>query len=514
MSSDDVCTLPVGWRQLTVEQLVADGVIQKPLDGNHGGIHPKSADYVENGVPFIMASDLDGGRVDLAGCKFISKEQTSGLRKGFAKAGDVLLSHKATIGRTAIVQDSEHPFIVLTPQVTYYRISDVSQLNAIYLKAYFDSTLFQTILGQWAGAGSTRAYLGITGQLKLPIIVPPIDFQNFVAEQSVSLNDKIQLNQKINQTLEQMAQAIFKSWFVDFDPVKVKIAARERWHALQSGNESASPAYYAGELTGRSVNFDLDTYMNYAAMQAISGKDAEQLARMQAQQPEEYAELYATAELFPSAMQDSELGEIPEGWEAFPLYNTAEYVNGAAFKAKDFTDNDSGLPIIKIAELKQGITGTTKFTNRNITEKYRINTGDVLYSWSGSPETSLEVFKWFGGEGWLNQHIFKLNFNSSQNIHFTYFLLKQIKPLLVSTAKQKQTTGLGHITVADMKRIKIPYPKKELMIAFSKLVLPFYDRASEACKESHYLSSLRDTLLPKLLSGELSVADIESEVEA
>jgi type I restriction enzyme S subunit len=125
--------LPDGWGVFSIEALIKDGVLDKPLDGNHGGIHPKASDYVELGVPFIMASDLENGRVDLANCKFISEKQAKTLRKGFSKAGDVLLSHKATIGRTAIVQDSEHEFIVLTPQVTYYRIANKSRINSRYL---------------------------------------------------------------------------------------------------------------------------------------------------------------------------------------------------------------------------------------------------------------------------------------------------------------------------------------------------------------------------------------------
>ena len=94
------------WSEFTVSDLVKEGVIEKPLDGNHGGIHPKSSDYVSEGIPFVMASDMIGGRVDTKNCKFISKEQAETLRKGFAKEGDVLLSHKATIGRTAIVEET------------------------------------------------------------------------------------------------------------------------------------------------------------------------------------------------------------------------------------------------------------------------------------------------------------------------------------------------------------------------------------------------------------------------
>ncbi|EPS7269316.1 restriction endonuclease subunit S, partial [Vibrio cholerae] len=277
--------LPTGWQVATVDELVKQKIIAKPLDGNHGGIHPKASDYIESGVPFVMASDLAGGRVDLIDCKFISEEQASGLRKGIAKAGDVLLSHKATIGRTAIVQDSKHDFIMLTPQVTYYRVINSSALSNIYLKAYFDSRFFQSILGLWAGAGSTRAYLGITGQLKLPIILPPIEIQNEISGQVHALNKKVNLNNEINQTLEEMAQTIFKSWFVDFDPVKAKM----------NGDQP-------------------------------EGMDA------------------ATASLFPEKLVESELGLIPDGWEVKPFSEWVKITKGKNITKKTIVDGD--VPVV------------------------------------------------------------------------------------------------------------------------------------------------------------------------
>lgn len=120
------------------------------------------------------------------------------MRKGFSIAGDILLSHKATIGRTATVQENKYPFLVLTPQVTYYRVKDKQKLNNLYLKYYFDSQYFQSILQQWAGSGSTRAYIGITEQLKLPIILPDIDTQNEIVE-IINRLDQKNLSQHPNQ---------------------------------------------------------------------------------------------------------------------------------------------------------------------------------------------------------------------------------------------------------------------------------------------------------------------------
>src|SRR5262249_19115265 len=148
---------------------------------NHGEIHPKTSDFVATGIPFIMASDLECGRVNLTACAHITEQQARTLRKGFAKPGDVLLSHKATMGRTALVQELSVPFIVLTPQVTYYRVLRPAALNNRYLKYYFDSPRFQQLFATWGQKGSTRAYLGITSQLDLPVIVPDIKVQNGIA---------------------------------------------------------------------------------------------------------------------------------------------------------------------------------------------------------------------------------------------------------------------------------------------------------------------------------------------
>ncbi len=187
------------------------------MDGNHGEKHPKTADYVPKGIPFIMANNLIGGTVDYSNCAFISKEQASTLVKGLARPGDVLLTHKATIGRTAIVPN-DYDLIILTPQVTYYRV--IHGINNRYLKYYFDTAQFQGLFKNWAGSGSTRAYLGITAQHKLPIVLPDIETQRRLASILSSLDDKIEVNRRINENLEQQAQALFKSWFVDFEPFR------------------------------------------------------------------------------------------------------------------------------------------------------------------------------------------------------------------------------------------------------------------------------------------------------
>jgi type I restriction enzyme S subunit len=202
------------FRLATVEYLIKEKTLERPIDGNHGEQHPKVADYVAEGVPFVMANDLIDGRINYNSCKFITKKQAESLRKGFAKQGDILVTHKATIGRTAIVGNEANPYVMLTPQVTYYRVKNLQILDNRYLRYYFNSELFQKTLEIWSGAGATRAYLGITDQRKLPVIVPPIETQRKIAAILTAYDDLIETNKRRIALLEKMAEEIYREWFV------------------------------------------------------------------------------------------------------------------------------------------------------------------------------------------------------------------------------------------------------------------------------------------------------------
>jgi len=205
------------WQLHTIGDLVREKIIAEPMDGNHGEMHPKGNDFKKIGIPFIMASDIKNSLIDFGRCKYISKYQADELRKGFSQAGDVLLSHKATIGETAIVPKLDFPYLMLTPQVTYYRVLDSNKLNNKFLKYYFDSPLFQKILKLRAGAGSTRAYLGIIAQKDLPISIPDIRIQKQIVDVLSVIDEKIEINNQINSELEAMVKLIYDYWFVQFD---------------------------------------------------------------------------------------------------------------------------------------------------------------------------------------------------------------------------------------------------------------------------------------------------------
>jgi len=200
--------IPIDWEEILVEDLVESGTLEKPLDGNHGNIHPTASDFVKEGIPFIMANNVQNGVLDLTNCYFIKKEQADKLQKGFSKTGDVLLTHKGTVGNTAIVGNIMTDYIMLTPQVTYYRIKNENKLNRYYLKSFFESEIFQGILKVRSGGG-TRAYIGITNQRKLPILIPQIQEQKAIAHILGLMDTAINKN---NQLITQ--NELCKKWLM------------------------------------------------------------------------------------------------------------------------------------------------------------------------------------------------------------------------------------------------------------------------------------------------------------
>lgn len=178
------------WPMKTVSDLIHEQILDRPIDGNHGETHPKKADFVGKGVPFIMASDIMDGVVNQDECYFIRREQADALRKGFAKDGDILLSHKGTIGRAAILKTSLD-YVMLTPQVTYYRVIDEKRLDREFLYYCFQSSAFLKKMKDIAGIGATRAYIGITRQHELEIPLPSLEVQHTMVARFKSVRDKV-----------------------------------------------------------------------------------------------------------------------------------------------------------------------------------------------------------------------------------------------------------------------------------------------------------------------------------
>lgn len=198
----------------TIGSLLQSGEVLEIQDGNHGEKHPTSKDYVPNGIPFLMASDInEDGRADLLVCKFIPKRLGDSLRIGFARSGDVLLTHKGSIGRVAVVPQVDD-YVMLTPQVTYYRVAH-SKLSNRFLAFAFRHPDFQLRMGSLS-AQSTRPYIGITAQRQLEVFCPRLSIQQKIVHVLAAYDDLIENNTRRIAVLEEMAQALYREWFVRF----------------------------------------------------------------------------------------------------------------------------------------------------------------------------------------------------------------------------------------------------------------------------------------------------------
>lgn len=157
------------------------------------------------------------------------------------------------------------------------------------------------------------------------------------------------------------------------------------------------------------------------------------------------------------------------------LFDLAIWKNGLAFKKINFSEE--GVPVIKIAELNNGISSNTSFTKGDYGEEVRLHRGDLLFSWSGNPQTSIDVYKYQLDDGWLNQHIFKVTANETMvSKDFLFYLLKYLKPHFTQIATNKQTTGLGHVTIADLKRMSIVVPEKKVQEGIVAIVKTIDDK--------------------------------------
>lgn len=195
---------------VSVKQLEEEGSIVEIQDGNHGERHPKVNDYVDDGVPFVMANNIRSGFVDLDSCSRISEEQARGLRIGFSTVGDVLLSHKGTLGNVALVTTAD-PYLVLTPQVTYYRTNSAKLLPRFLVQAFRDPS-FQARLRSGGDQG-TRPYVGITAQRRLEITYPPFGTQQRIADILAAYDDLIENNRRRMALLEDAARQVYREWF-------------------------------------------------------------------------------------------------------------------------------------------------------------------------------------------------------------------------------------------------------------------------------------------------------------
>ena len=340
------------------------------------------------------------------------------------KKGDIFLTRTSEtqheLGMSSVaLKDYEHATFNGFTKRLRLKQGVTCKIDLLYLGYFLRSSFFRDQIAQHSSL-TTRASLNATSIESLILLLPPIEIQRKIGCILKSLDDKIELNRQTNQTLEAIAQALFKEWFVDFN--------------------------FPG----------------------------------------------ATGE-----MEDSELGEIPKGWRVESLDEIAEFLNGLALQKFPAKDDHDYLPVIKIRELKNGITDSSDRASKEVPAKYIIEDGDLLFSWSGT----LEVRFWIGGKGALNQHLFKVT-SKKYPLWFCYlwtlYHLTEFKKIA-----EDKTTTMGHIQRKHLTDAKCLIPKN--VEAMDKCMAPLIESFINNEKEVRTLTELRDTLLPKLMNGEIKI---------
>lgn len=378
------------------------------------GTHNTVKDCESGDCYLLSCKNIKNGNIEIGkNERKIDRHTLEELRKRTKTAkGDVLLSSVGTIGETAVIK-LENPNYEFQRSVAIFK----PNLNFITSEFLYYSLNSRKDILQHSAEGAVQQCLFINPLKDFSISLPPLEIQKKIAGVLGALDDKIELNNKINNNLEQQAQALFKSWFVDFEPFG---------------------------------------------------------------------------------------GKMPDDWKVGNLLDIADYLNGLAMQKFRPAENDKGLPVLKIKELRQGFCDSnSELCSLNVKNEYIVNDGDVIFSWSGS----LLVDFWCGGKCGLNQHLFKV---TSKNFDKWFYFLwtKHYLEHFAFIAADKATT-MGHIKREELEKAKVIIPSSECYQKMKQIMTPIYDLLISNRVENTRLSALRDTLLPKLMSGEIDVSNVD-----
>lgn len=426
----------VEWKKYRIKD-IAESMGDAPF-----GSSIKTQDYISTGALIIQGKNIKGRTCDWSDRKYVSIKKYQSLPRSHCFPGDLIFPKVGTIGKVGLLTcfDSQEQYLLSTNTMRLHTNENFACRDYVYY--YFSSPEIVNLI-QSLNSNSVQPVFNFTSLKNFEIVLPPLSEQKAIAHILSSFDDKIELNRQMNETLEAMARAIFKSWFVDFDPVSAK----------RSGRQPAG----------------MDT---------------------------------ATADLFPDEFEESSLGLIPKGWELKSLDEIANFLNGLALQ-KYPPNSEEYLPVIKIAELRKGITEQSAKASIDIPSDYIVENGDILFSWSGSLVNCI----WCGGKGALNQHLFKVT-STKYPKWFYYQWVNYHLPEFQFIAASKATT-MGHIQRHHLKEAKVITPSFTLLSSMDKIMNPLFEQVINSNLESHTLATLRDTLLPKLMSGEIRVKEAE-----
>ena len=400
------------------------------------------ADYVPFGIPFYRGKEVieraKGNAISTE--LFITSEQHREIKRKFGSPqdGDILLTSVGTLGVPYYVfGDGE--FYFKDGNVTWFRNFN-AEIDSKFLFYWLSSPATQRRLDE-ISIGSTQRALTISALKSLEIDLPCISTQQMIVRVLDAVTDRIALLRETNATLEAIAQALFKSWFVDFDPV----------HAKARGEPP-------------------------------QGMDD------------------ATAALFPDSFEESDLGMVPKGWRVGSIYDIASVIYGAPFASKKFNTENLGIPLIRIRDLKSENPGV--YTEEIHPKGYLVQPGDLVVGMDGE----FRAYIWGGTPAWLNQRVcvfMPKGDYSSAYVNYT------IKPQLASVEATETATTVIHLGKNDIDHFKSIIPDTTILKLFSEITSPIYSKIVEGKLKAQTLAQLRDTLLPKLISGQLRLPEAE-----
>lgn len=439
------------WRRVCVRDLVAEGVL-----AIGDGYRMRNLELGRRGVPFVRGGDIGYGWVNHNTIDHIRPEFEDRIVSKLTRPWDVAFITKGTVGRVGLLRPKQPP-VVFAPQVAYWRSLDQDRLLPRFIYYLLCGPEFQACLNADKTHGAMAAdYVSISQQYNFRLLFPPLAEQRAIVNILGTLDDKIELNRQTNETLEAMARAIFKSWFVDFDPVRAKAEGRR-------------PA----------------------------GMDAD------------------TAKLFPSEFEDSELGEIPKGWTVQSIGDLADVVGGSTPSTKEpaywiggthnwATPKDlSSLSAPVLLDTERRIT----YAGLALISSGLLPPGTVLMS-SRAPIGYLAIAEVPVA---INQGFIAMKPRAGvPNVFLLLWALENQDTIL---SRANGSTFL-EISKSNFRPIPTLTPPQDIFAAFGRLAAPLYAHISLHERQSRILAGIRDMLLPKLLSGEISLLGTERAQEA
>ncbi len=407
-----------------------------------------ASDYVDVGIPSIMPQNIGDNRINVEGIARIGSDDASRLNRYLVQEGDIVYSRRGDVERRALVRSAEDGWLCGTGCLRV-RLGEngVDPRYASYL-------LGHPSIREWIvrhAHGATMPNLNTSILSACPFIIPPNAEQRAIAYILGTLDDKIELNRRMNETLEAMARALFNSWFVDFDPVRAKM----------EGRDTGLPK--------------------------------------------------PIADLFPDRMSESELGLIPDGWEILPLPKLIEINPRRSLRKGEIA------PYLDMANMPTKGHVPHAVVDRQFGSGMRFINGDTLVAritpCLENGKTAYVDFLQHDEIGWGSTEYIVMRPMPPLPDEFAYYLARSTRFREFAIQNMTGTSGRQRVPAAALSQFVLPAPPKPIAESFGKFVRPLAKRMNETETESRILTALRDTLLPKLISGEIRLQNAERQVE-